>query len=90
MAGRLTPESGCSERQRNQEIAFRRKPGSTVQPIELLMSGSRLSPGMRVEWENRMVDDIAYLPATRLIELYRAKQLSPVAVMSETLASIQL
>jgi aspartyl-tRNA(Asn)/glutamyl-tRNA(Gln) amidotransferase subunit A len=36
-----------------------------------------------------MADDIAYLPATRLIELYRAKQLSPVAVISETLARLE-
>ena len=36
-----------------------------------------------------MADDIAFLPATRLIELYRAKQLSPVAVMTETLARLE-
>ena len=32
-----------------------------------------------------MAEDIAYLPATRLLELYRNKQLSPVEVMAETL-----
>jgi aspartyl-tRNA(Asn)/glutamyl-tRNA(Gln) amidotransferase subunit A len=36
-----------------------------------------------------MADDIAFLPATRLIELYRAKQLSPVAVMTETLTRLE-
>src|SRR5258706_11312949 len=36
-----------------------------------------------------MADDIAFLSATRLIELYRAKQLSPVAVMSETLRRLE-
>ena len=36
-----------------------------------------------------MTDDIAFLPATRLLELYRAKELSPVAVMKETLARLE-
>ncbi|MGD9614172.1 MAG: amidase [Alphaproteobacteria bacterium] len=36
-----------------------------------------------------MTDDIAFLPATRLLELYRAKELSPVAVMAETLARLE-
>src|ERR1700674_5811501 len=36
-----------------------------------------------------MADDIAFLPATRLLELYRAKQLSPVAVMTETLRRLE-
>src|SRR5439155_13552866 len=36
-----------------------------------------------------MADDIAFLPATRLLELYRAKQLSPVAVITETLARLE-
>ncbi|MGC2414105.1 MAG: amidase [Stellaceae bacterium] len=36
-----------------------------------------------------MADDIAFLPATRLLELYRAKQLSPVDVMTETLARLE-
>src|SRR6266567_2866187 len=36
-----------------------------------------------------MSEDIAYLPATRLVELYRAKELSPVMVMSETLARLE-
>ena len=36
-----------------------------------------------------MADDIAFLPATRLLELYRAKQLSPVAVMTETLSRLE-
>jgi aspartyl-tRNA(Asn)/glutamyl-tRNA(Gln) amidotransferase subunit A len=36
-----------------------------------------------------MADDIAFLPATLLIELYRAKELSPVAVMSETLRRLE-
>ena len=36
-----------------------------------------------------MADDITFLAATRLIELYRAKQLSPVAVMTETLARLE-
>src|SRR5437588_6549013 len=39
--------------------------------------------------EDRMADDIAFLPATRLVELYRRKELSPVAVMSETLARLE-
>ena len=37
-----------------------------------------------------MADDIAYLPATRLLELYRASELSPVAVMRETLARVPM
>ena len=36
-----------------------------------------------------MADDIAFLPATRLIELYRSKELSPVAVMAETLRRLE-
>lgn len=36
-----------------------------------------------------MADDIAYLPATRLIALYRAKQLSPVDVIRETLGRLE-
>src|SRR5436190_18875871 len=36
-----------------------------------------------------MADDIAYLPATRLLELYRAKDLSPVDVIRETLARLE-
>src|ERR1700680_1442524 len=36
-----------------------------------------------------MADDIAFLPATRLIELYRAKQLSPVEVVGVTLARLE-
>ena len=36
-----------------------------------------------------MADDIAFLPATRLLELYRARELSPVAVMAETLARLE-
>ncbi|HEX5455081.1 MAG TPA: amidase [Stellaceae bacterium] len=36
-----------------------------------------------------MADDIAFLPATRLIELYRTKALSPVAVMQETLRRLE-
>jgi Asp-tRNA(Asn)/Glu-tRNA(Gln) amidotransferase A subunit family amidase len=44
---------------------------------------SRLSPGL----DGR--HDIAFLPATRLLELYRAKDLSPVAVMTETLARLE-
>lgn len=36
-----------------------------------------------------MADDIAFLPATRLLELYRAKDLSPVVVMQETLARLE-
>ena len=36
-----------------------------------------------------MADDTAFLPATRLLELYRAKALSPVAVISETLARLE-
>jgi len=37
-----------------------------------------------------MTDDIAYLPATRLLELYRAKRLSPVEVMRETIRRLEL
>src|SRR3954468_24750483 len=36
-----------------------------------------------------MTDDIAFLPATRLLELYRAKELSPVAVMEATLGRLE-
>src|SRR5271170_1705905 len=36
-----------------------------------------------------MADDIAYLPATRLLELYRRKELSPVAVVEETLRRLE-
>jgi aspartyl-tRNA(Asn)/glutamyl-tRNA(Gln) amidotransferase subunit A len=36
-----------------------------------------------------MPDDIAFLPATRLLELYRARELSPVAVMHETLRRLE-
>ncbi|MGE5271940.1 MAG: amidase [Thiohalocapsa sp.] len=36
-----------------------------------------------------MTDDIAYLPATRLLELYRAKQLSPVAVTQAALQRLE-
>src|SRR5712691_752685 len=36
-----------------------------------------------------MADDIAFLGATRLLELYRAKALSPVAVISETLRRLE-
>src|SRR5712691_11566019 len=36
-----------------------------------------------------MPEDLAYLSATRLLELYRAKELSPVAVVSETLARLE-
>jgi aspartyl-tRNA(Asn)/glutamyl-tRNA(Gln) amidotransferase subunit A len=36
-----------------------------------------------------MADDIAFLPATRLIELYRAKQLSPVEVAAATLRRLE-
>ena len=36
-----------------------------------------------------MADDIAFLPATRLLELYRARSLSPVAVMEETLRRLE-
>lgn len=36
-----------------------------------------------------MADDIAFLPATRLLELYRARQLSPVEVITETLRRLE-
>src|SRR5690242_20790080 len=36
-----------------------------------------------------MADDIAYLPATRLLDLYRAKQLSPVEVVRDALARLE-
>jgi aspartyl-tRNA(Asn)/glutamyl-tRNA(Gln) amidotransferase subunit A len=36
-----------------------------------------------------MAEDIAYLPATELLELYRTKQLSPVEVMAETLRRLE-
>src|ERR1700751_1053970 len=36
-----------------------------------------------------MADDIAFLKATRLLYLYRAKQLSPVEVMTETLGRLE-
>jgi aspartyl-tRNA(Asn)/glutamyl-tRNA(Gln) amidotransferase subunit A len=36
-----------------------------------------------------MTDDIAFTSATRLLELYRAKKLSPVEVMTETLRRLE-
>ena len=36
-----------------------------------------------------MTDEIAFLPATRLLALYRSKELSPVEVASETLARLE-
>jgi len=36
-----------------------------------------------------MTEDTAFLPATRLLELYRQKELSPVAVMTEALARLE-
>src|SRR2546423_3307889 len=51
-----------------------------------------MDPGLRRDdkmVEDRMADDIALLPATRLIELYRSKELSPVQVMTETLARLE-
>jgi aspartyl-tRNA(Asn)/glutamyl-tRNA(Gln) amidotransferase subunit A len=36
-----------------------------------------------------VAEDIAFLPATRLIELYRSKELTPVAVMQETLRRLE-
>src|SRR5437016_5323261 len=36
-----------------------------------------------------MADDIAYLSATRLLELYRSKQLSPLDAIRETLARLE-
>jgi aspartyl-tRNA(Asn)/glutamyl-tRNA(Gln) amidotransferase subunit A len=36
-----------------------------------------------------MADDIAFLPATRLLELYRSKELSPVTVIEETLRRLE-
>jgi aspartyl-tRNA(Asn)/glutamyl-tRNA(Gln) amidotransferase subunit A len=36
-----------------------------------------------------MAEDIAFLPATRLLELYRSKQLSPVAVIEATLRRLE-
>src|SRR5687767_8213267 len=37
-----------------------------------------------------MAEGIAFLPATRLLELYRAKKLSPVEVMAETLRRLEM
>src|SRR6266550_8552449 len=36
-----------------------------------------------------MAEDTAFLPATRLLELYRAKKLSPVEVMTDTLRRLE-
>src|SRR3954454_392914 len=36
-----------------------------------------------------MTDNIAFLPATRLLELYRSRELSPVAVIEETLRRLE-
>ncbi len=36
-----------------------------------------------------MTDEIAFLPATRLVELYRAKQLSPVEVIEESVRRLE-
>ena len=36
-----------------------------------------------------MADEIAFLPATRLLALYRQKQLSPVEVIEETLRRLE-
>jgi Asp-tRNA(Asn)/Glu-tRNA(Gln) amidotransferase A subunit family amidase len=43
-------------------------------------------------WEGNaeaMPDDIAFLPATRLLALYRSKELSPVEAVSETLHRLE-
>jgi aspartyl-tRNA(Asn)/glutamyl-tRNA(Gln) amidotransferase subunit A len=37
-----------------------------------------------------MTDELAFLPATRLLELYRSKQLSPVEVIEETLRRLEI
>src|SRR6185437_15854375 len=39
--------------------------------------------------EIAMADDIAFLPATELLARYRAKTLSPVAVIEETLSRLE-
>src|SRR5438477_6035517 len=36
-----------------------------------------------------MAEDIAFLPATQLLELYRAKKVSPVEIMTETLRRLE-
>ena len=36
-----------------------------------------------------MPEDISFLPATRLLALYRSKDLSPVEVISETLRRLE-
>src|SRR5437763_16622026 len=36
-----------------------------------------------------MADDIAFIPATRLLALYRARQLSPVEVIEHTLRRLE-
>lgn len=37
-----------------------------------------------------MTDEIAFVPATRLISLYRDKKLSPVEVLAETRSRLEL
>ncbi len=37
-----------------------------------------------------MTDELAFMPATRLVELYRARSLSPVEVLTETLRRLEL
>jgi aspartyl-tRNA(Asn)/glutamyl-tRNA(Gln) amidotransferase subunit A len=48
-----------------------------------------LNPAMNESRRIWMADDIAFLPATRLLELYRAKELSPVAVAEATLRRLE-
>ena len=36
-----------------------------------------------------MTDDIAFMPAARLVALYRARQLSPVEVIKQTLQRLE-
>src|SRR4051794_32872401 len=45
---------------------------------------------MQGRLEGVMADDLAFLPATKLIELYRAKQLSPVEVAAATLRRLEI
>ena len=37
-----------------------------------------------------MIEDVAFMPATRALALYRSREISPVQVMSETLRRLEL
>jgi aspartyl-tRNA(Asn)/glutamyl-tRNA(Gln) amidotransferase subunit A len=64
----------------------------TPHPEERLQGTSRRTHNLdpALSKEIMMADDTAFLTATRLLELYRAKDLSPVVVMQETLRRLEM